>query len=72
MSPSVHRFLTITALGAGDYRSLAALMHKPDSSVMMTFAADPELGLAYDHFNGGSAIVFVSTVSYPQRTAQLQ
>ncbi len=41
MSPSVHRFLTITALGAGDYRSLAALMHKPDSSVMMTFAADP-------------------------------
>ena len=72
MSPSVHRFLTITALGAGDYRSLAALMHKPDSSVMMTFAADPELGLAHDHFNGGSAIVFVSTVSYPQRTAQLQ
>jgi uncharacterized protein YcbK (DUF882 family) len=72
MSPSVHRFLTITALGAGDYRSLAALMHKPDSSVMMTFAADPELGLAHDHFNGGSAIVFVSTVSYPRQTAQLQ
>ena len=71
MSPSVHRFLTITALGAGDYRSLAALMHKPDSSVMMTFAADPQLGLANDHFNG-SAIVFVSTVSYPRQTAQLQ
>jgi hypothetical protein len=68
----VHRFLTITALGAGDYRSLAALMHKPDSSVMMTFAADPQPGLANDHFNG-SAIVFVSTVSYPrQQTAQLQ
>ncbi len=72
MSPSVHRFLTITALGAGDYRSLAALMHKPDSSVMMTFAADPQLGLANDHFNGGSAIVFVSTVSYPTRTADLR
>jgi len=72
MSPSVHSFLTITALGAGDYRSLAALMHKPDSSVMMTFSADPQLGLANDHFNG-SAIVFVSTVSYPrQQTAQLQ
>ncbi len=72
MSPSVHRFLTITALGAGDYRSLTALMHKPDCAVMMTFAAAPQPALAHDHFNGGSAIVFVSTVSYPQRTAQLQ
>ncbi len=71
LSPSVPRFLTITALGAQDFRALAPLMKKPESSVMMTFSADPELGLAQDSFSG-SAIVFVSTVTYPMRSASLQ
>jgi hypothetical protein len=71
LSPSVHRFLTTAALGARDFRSLAALMVKPSNSVMMTFAADPNPGLDHDHFSG-AAIVFVSTVSYPTRTASLQ
>jgi uncharacterized protein YcbK (DUF882 family) len=70
-SPSVHHFLTITALGARDFRSLAPLMVKPDSSVMMTFGADTQLGLTDDRFTG-SAIVFVPTVSYPIRSASLQ
>jgi uncharacterized protein YcbK (DUF882 family) len=70
LSPSVHRFLTTVALGAHDFRTLAALMVKPSSSVMMTFSADPNAGLAHDHFSG-SAIVFVSTVSYPTHTALL-
>ncbi len=71
-APSVHRFLTTLALGARDFRSLAALMIKPRSSVMMTFAADPNPGLEHDHFSG-PAVVFVSTVSYPAaRTAILQ
>jgi hypothetical protein len=38
---------------------------------MMSFAADPNPGLANDHFSG-AAIVFVSTISYPTRTASLQ
>ena len=71
LSPSVRRFLTAVALGAQDFRSLAPLMHKPASSVMMTFSADPNLGLAHDHFSG-SAIVFVSTVTYPTHTASLR
>ncbi len=71
LAPSVDRFLCITALGARDFRSLAALIGKPASSVMMTFSADPQLGLAQDHFSG-SAIVFVSTVTYPLRSASLQ
>ena len=50
---------------------LAALMAKPANSVMMTFAADPQLGLSQDRFSG-SAIVFVSTVTYPLHTAYLQ
>ncbi len=70
VSPSVTRFLCITALGARDFRTLTPLMVKPDNSVLMTFAADPQPGLTQDHFSG-SAIVFVSTVTYPLHTAAL-
>ena len=69
--PNVYRFLSITALGVPDFQVLAALMAKPANSVMMTFSADPNAGLAQDHFSG-SAIVFVSTVTYPLRTADLR
>ncbi len=71
LSPSVRRDLTTVALGPEDYAALAALMVKPSSSVMMTFSSDPSLGLSSDHFSG-SAIVFVSTVTYPVQTASLQ
>jgi len=71
LSPNVHRFLTTLALGARDFTSLAALMAKPASSVMMTFSSDPSFGLAHDHFSG-SAIVFVPTVTYPTHTASLR
>jgi len=72
VAPSVHRFLTTLALGARDFRTLAALMVKPRSAVMMTFATDPNPGLDHEHFSG-PAVVFVSTVSYPTaRTAKLQ
>jgi uncharacterized protein YcbK (DUF882 family) len=71
VAPSVHSFLTTLALGAHDFRSLAALMVKPRSAVMMTFAADPYPGLNHERFSG-PAVVFVSTVSYPTRTAVLQ
>jgi uncharacterized protein YcbK (DUF882 family) len=71
LSPSVHRFLTTAALGAHDFRTLAAQMVKPANAVMMTFAADPNPGLDHDRFSG-SAITFVSTVSYSTHTASLQ
>jgi hypothetical protein len=71
MSPSVSGTISITSLGARDFRTLAALMVQPDSSVMMTFTAEPNPGLAADRFSG-SPIVFVSTVTYPLHTAGLQ
>ena len=71
VSPSVNRFLCISTLGVRDFRSLTELMVKPANSVMMTFAADQNPGLEYNHFNG-SAVVFIPTVSYTLRTAQLQ
>ena len=72
LSPSVHHFLTTLALGARDLTSLAALMVKPSSSVLMTFSTDPTMGLPHDHFSRGTAIVFLPTVTYPTRTASLQ
>ncbi len=72
VAPSVHRFLTTLALGVHDFRSLAALMVKPRSAVMMTFAADPNPGLDHERFSG-PAVVFVSTVNYTTgRTAVVQ
>jgi uncharacterized protein YcbK (DUF882 family) len=72
VTPNVHRFLTTLALGTHDFRALAALMVKPRSTVMTTFATDPNPGLDHEHFSG-PAVVFVSTVSYPTtRTAVLQ
>jgi len=71
LSPSVRGYLTTLALGSRDFTALAPLMVKPDSAVMMTFSSDPNLGLEPDHF-GGSAIVFISTVSYPTHTADLR
>ena len=71
LSPSVNHFLTTLALGARDFTSLAEQMVKPASSVMMTFSIDPSMGLSNDHFSG-SAIVFLSTITYPTRTASLR
>jgi uncharacterized protein YcbK (DUF882 family) len=70
-APSVREFLTTATLGSQDFRELTPLMSKPASSVMMTFSADPNLGLTHDRFSG-SAIVFVSTVTYPTQTAWLR
>jgi uncharacterized protein YcbK (DUF882 family) len=72
LSPSVHHFMTTLALGARDLTSLAALMVKPSSSVLMTFSTDPTMGLPHDHFTRGTAIVFLPTVTYPTHTASLQ
>jgi uncharacterized protein YcbK (DUF882 family) len=71
LSPTVRDFLTTMAVGARDFRSLAPMMVKPSRSVLMAFAADPNPGLDDDRFSG-TAIVFISTVSYPTRTASLQ
>lgn len=76
ISPSARRYLTVLTLGAPDYRTLAALVEKPARTVMMTFGADANPGMTNDRFSG-SAIVFISTVTYqprpaPDHTASLQ
>jgi uncharacterized protein YcbK (DUF882 family) len=71
VSPSALSFMTTARIVAPDYRTLSPYLHKPTSSVMMTFSGDPYLGMTADRFTG-SAVVFVSTVTYSLRTAALQ
>jgi uncharacterized protein YcbK (DUF882 family) len=72
VSPSAQSFMKTTLFGAQDLRSLVPHMHKPASAVMMTFAADPNEGISTDKF-GGSAVVFISTISFGKaRTAALR
>jgi hypothetical protein len=70
LSPSAQGFMSTSLLGAADYRNLGAYLQKPTASVMMTFSDDPHLGMIPEKFNG-HAVVFVSTVTFHQRTASL-
>jgi uncharacterized protein YcbK (DUF882 family) len=71
MSPSASDFMRTTLFGVPDFRDLAAQLHKPATSVMMTFSFDPHLGMRPDRFTG-TAVVFVSTVTFMGRTAMLR
>jgi hypothetical protein len=46
-------------------------MRKPAATVVMTFASDPQPGMTTKKFSG-TAIVFVSTVTFGLRTASLR
>ena len=70
LSPSAQGFMSTSLLGAADYRNLGGYLQKPTASVMMTFSDDPHLGMIPERFNG-HAVVFVSTVTFHQRTALL-
>ena len=51
----VANFLSITSLGARDFRTLSWLLGETANSVMTTFAADPNPGgLKYTHFTGSA------------------
>jgi hypothetical protein len=63
--------MSTSQLGAPDYRALAPYLRKPSMSVMMTFSEDPYLGMSTAKFDG-NAVVFVSTVTFYQRTALLR
>jgi uncharacterized protein YcbK (DUF882 family) len=71
VAPSAGGFMSTGLLGPPDYRVLSPYLRKPESSVMMTFAQDPHLGMTTTNF-AGTAVVFVSTVTFSQRTAALR
>lgn len=72
LTPSISGFMTTTRLGAQHMRPLASLLHKPPQSLVMTFSADPQLGLVADRFSG-QAVVFLATATFTtQTTASLR
>jgi uncharacterized protein YcbK (DUF882 family) len=71
VAPSAGGFMNTSLLGSADFRTLSPYLQKPSTSVMMTFAGDPHLGMRTDRF-AGTAVVFVSTVTFSRRTASLQ
>ena len=72
LAPSVSNYLTATRLGAVDMRPLHELLYKPSMSVVMTFSADPHLGMVTSRFDG-PAVVFVATTTFTrQSTASLR
>jgi uncharacterized protein YcbK (DUF882 family) len=72
LTPSVSSYMTTTRAGAVDQGWQQDLLHKPAQSVMMTFSADPHLGMVADRFTG-TAVVFMATVTFNvQATAALR
>jgi hypothetical protein len=67
LTPSVTAFMTATHQGAPHMRLLAALLHKPEQSLVMTFSADPQLDMVADRFSG-RAIVFLATATFVHQT----
>ena len=63
LTPSVRSFMTATRVGAVDPRWQYDLLHKPSQSLVMTFSADPHLGMVADRFTG-SAVVFLATATF--------
>ena len=65
LAPSAQAFLSATRIGGNDPRWQQELLRKPDQSVMMTFSADPHLGMVAERFTG-TAVVFVATTTFDQ------
>jgi hypothetical protein len=71
VAPSAGEFMSTSLLGEPNFRELASHLQKPASTVMMTFRDDPHLGVQSERFSG-TAVVFVATVTFSQRTAALR
>jgi hypothetical protein len=71
MAPSAHNAMTAANLGPADLSKLQPMLQKPPAAVVMTFSADPYLGMAAERFSG-NAVVFMSTVTFGMRTAGLR
>jgi uncharacterized protein YcbK (DUF882 family) len=72
LAATAQNALTVTPFGEPDSARLAQYMHKPNSTVVMTFSHDPHLGMVTDKFHG-DAVVFQATMSFKsQRTASLR
>jgi uncharacterized protein YcbK (DUF882 family) len=67
LTPSVRGFMTATRIGKIDPRWQHDLLHKPAQMLVMTFSADPHLGMVADRFDG-DAVVFLATATFTKQT----
>jgi len=63
--------MAATRVGKVDARWQQYLLHKPAQSLVMTFSADPHLGVVADRFSG-DAVVFLATATFRMQTASLR
>jgi uncharacterized protein YcbK (DUF882 family) len=71
LSPSASTAMSVSAMGEPDLTLMRAYFVKPLSTVTMSFAEDPQLGLVTDQFTG-PAIAKLATQSFVMRTASLR
>jgi uncharacterized protein YcbK (DUF882 family) len=71
LAPRLYGSMTATFYGDLDLTELRWLMSKPVTAVAMSFSNDPYPGIKANGFSG-EAVVPVTTVAFPHRTASLQ
>jgi hypothetical protein len=72
LTPNVSSFMTATNMRPAPMRPLVELLYKPSESLVMTFSADPHLGMTAERFDG-RAVVFLATATFAvQTTAALR
>jgi len=58
--------MTATNMKPQPMRPLVELLHKPAESLVMTFSADPHMGMTAERFDG-RAVVFLATATFAVR-----
>ncbi|CCD99238.1 DUF882 domain-containing protein [Bradyrhizobium sp. STM 3809] len=71
LTPSASSSMSVTKLGDPDLTVMRSYFVKPQTTLAMTFAADPTPGLSYDQFSG-PAIIKLETKSFTMRAAALR
>jgi uncharacterized protein YcbK (DUF882 family) len=72
LTPSVRGYMTASRLSKINPAWLSPLLDKPPHALMITFSADPHLGMVADRFSG-HAVVFLATATFTaQATASLR
>jgi uncharacterized protein YcbK (DUF882 family) len=70
LAPSASTAMSSTVIGDNDLTSMRAHFIKPQATIAMSFADDPQMGLLSDRFTG-SATASLTTESFAMRTALL-
>jgi uncharacterized protein YcbK (DUF882 family) len=71
ITPSTQSHMRTTLYGAPDFTAVGPLMLKPATTVAMTFADDPNPGLATDRFTG-NPVTFTPTVAFAPKTTAVR